>query len=81
MVQRQGLEYDRWFTKGVKSFNRYILHFWDVGGQKNLRCYWRNYFERTDGVIWVVDSTDRQRMLFCRDELARLLNEEVQYFL
>jgi hypothetical protein len=25
----------------------------DVGGQKTLRTYWRNYFERTDTLIWV----------------------------
>lgn len=28
---------------------------WDVGGQKSIRTYWRNYFESTDGIIWVVD--------------------------
>lgn len=25
----------------------------DVGGQKTIRAYWRNYFEQTDGIIWV----------------------------
>jgi GTPase SAR1 family protein len=35
---------------------RYKLNIWDVGGQKTLRPYWRNYFEKTDGLIWVVDS-------------------------
>ena len=34
----------------------YNLNIWDVGGQKSLRSYWRNYFETTDGLIWVVDS-------------------------
>ena len=27
----------------------YQLNVWDVGGQKTIRAYWRNYFERTDG--------------------------------
>lgn len=36
--------------------HRYKLNIWDVGGQKTLRPYWRNYFEKTDGLIWVVDS-------------------------
>ncbi len=49
---------------------------WDVGGQKSLRSYWRNYFECTDGLIWVVDSADRMRMETCRDELKVLLEEE-----
>jgi len=48
----------------------------DVGGQKTLRPYWRNYFERTDCIVWVVDSGDRERMQDCRDELWSLLGEE-----
>lgn len=52
------------------------LNFWDVGGQKSLRSYWRNYFESTDGLIWVVDSADRMRLKDCRAELHVLLKEE-----
>ncbi|KAL1908347.1 hypothetical protein Sste5344_005875 [Sporothrix stenoceras] len=48
----------------------------DVGGQKTLRSYWRNYFERTDALIWVVDATDRLRIDDCREELHGLLQEE-----
>jgi len=48
-----------------------------VGGQKTLRTYWKNYFEKTDTLIWVVDATDRQRLEDCRVELAGLLVEEV----
>ncbi|KAI9863339.1 MAG: hypothetical protein M1813_003781 [Trichoglossum hirsutum] len=48
----------------------------DVGGQRTLRSYWRNYFEKTDALIWVVDATDRLRVDDCREELAGLLLEE-----
>ncbi|KAL8804757.1 MAG: hypothetical protein Q9200_005686, partial [Gallowayella weberi] len=48
----------------------------DVGGQKTLRTYWRNYFEKTDALIWVVDAADRLRTEDCRKELAGLLLEE-----
>ncbi|KAK8126201.1 ADP-ribosylation factor family-domain-containing protein [Apiospora kogelbergensis] len=48
----------------------------DVGGQKTLRSYWRNYFEKTDALIWVVDATDRLRIQDCREELHGLLQEE-----
>jgi ADP-ribosylation factor-like protein 2 len=51
----------------------------DVGGQKTLRTYWKNYFEKTDTLIWVVDSTDAARLTDCRDELKKLLVEEVKY--
>ena len=55
---------------------RYKLNFWDVGGQKSLRSYWRNYFESTDGLVWVVDSADRRRLEDCRLELHAPLVEE-----
>ncbi|KAK5004780.1 hypothetical protein LTR16_002064 [Cryomyces antarcticus] len=48
----------------------------DVGGQKTLRTYWKNYFEKTDTLIWVVDATDRERLDDCRKELMGLLVEE-----
>lgn len=56
---------------------RFKLNIWDVGGQKSLRSYWRNYFESTDGLIWVVDSADRRRLGDCQEELKGLLLEEV----
>ncbi|KAL0242036.1 hypothetical protein I308_106224 [Cryptococcus tetragattii IND107] len=62
----------------IKSLIRdgYTLNIWDVGGQRTLRPYWRNYFESTDAVVWVVDSSDRMRMNDCRNELKELLHEE-----
>lgn len=56
---------------------RYKLNIWDVGGQKTIRSYWRNYFEKTDALIWVVDATDRLRIGECKTELSELLLEEV----
>jgi ADP-ribosylation factor-like protein 2 len=50
----------------------------DVGGQRSLRPYWRNYFEKTDAVVWVVDSGDRLRMRDCKEELHKLLTEDVR---
>ncbi|CDO74197.1 hypothetical protein BN946_scf185043.g249 [Trametes cinnabarina] len=48
----------------------------DVGGQRTLRPYWRNYFEQTDALVWVVDSGDRMRMQDCKEELHSLLQED-----
>ncbi|KAK0763063.1 hypothetical protein N5P37_004046 [Trichoderma harzianum] len=58
------------------DYEGYKLNIWDVGGQKTLRSYWRNYFEKTDALIWVVDTTDRLRIDDCREELHGLLEEE-----
>ena len=69
-----------WGSEPRANRNRYKLNVWDVGGQKTLRSYWRNYFEKTDALIWVVDATDRLRIEDCRDELQGLLLEEVRIF-
>lgn len=54
----------------------YRLNLWDIGGQATIRAYWRNYFEETQGLIFVVDSSDKRRLIECRNELFKLLNEE-----
>jgi ADP-ribosylation factor-like protein 2 len=54
----------------------YRLGCWDVGGQTTIRAYWINYFEGTDGVVWVIDSTDRERFAFCKKELDSILQQE-----
>ncbi len=54
----------------------YQLHLWDIGGQSTIRAYWRNYFEKTDGIIWVVDSGDRHRLKLVKEELDTVLEQE-----
>ena len=56
--------------------NNFKLNIQDVGGQTTIRSYWRNYFEQTDGLIWVVDSGDKLRLEDCRNELHKLLQQE-----
>merc|ERR1711918_39859 len=52
------------------------LNVWDIGGQKTIRPYWKNYFENTDALIYVVDSSDRRRLEEAGEELAELLVED-----
>ncbi|KAK1387411.1 ADP-ribosylation factor [Heracleum sosnowskyi] len=49
---------------------------WDVGGQDKIRPLWRFYFQNTQGIIFVVDSNDRERVMEAKDELHRMLNED-----
>lgn len=49
---------------------------WDVGGQDKIRPLWRHYFQNTQGLIFVVDSNDRERTTEARDELHRMLSED-----
>jgi len=49
---------------------------WDIGGQREIRPYWKNYYENTDGIVYVVDSADDMRLKECADELVSLMAEE-----
>lgn len=49
---------------------------WDVGGQDKIRPLWRHYYQNTQGIIFVVDSNDRERIGEAKAELDRMLSEE-----
>ncbi|KAL3980247.1 WD and tetratricopeptide repeats protein 1 [Sarotherodon galilaeus] len=48
------------------------FHFWDVGGQEKLRPLWKSYTRCTDGIIFVVDSVDAERMEEAKTELHKI---------
>ncbi|KAG5264271.1 hypothetical protein AALO_G00251860 [Alosa alosa] len=47
-------------------------HFWDVGGQEKLRPLWRSYTRCADGLVFVVDSVDAERMEEAKTELHKI---------
>merc|ERR1719254_450597 len=49
---------------------------WDVGGQDIIRPLGRHYYQGTQGIIFVVDSNDRDRIEDSREELSKFLNED-----
>merc|ERR1719451_274478 len=49
---------------------------WDVGGQDKIRKLWRYYYQNTQGLIFVVDSNDRDRIEDAREELMKILQED-----
>ena len=52
------------------------LKMWDLGGQRAIRPYWRSYFEKTDAIVYVFDSADRQRLEETGGELRKILQED-----
>lgn len=46
------------------------MTFWDVGGQA-VRL-WKHYFDNIDAIIYVVDSTDKERLAKAKNELHRI---------
>ncbi|KAA8572514.1 hypothetical protein EYC84_003129 [Monilinia fructicola] len=62
----------------VESVTYKNLNFnvWDLGGQTSIRPYWRCYYANTAAVIFVIDSTDIDRLGTASEELAAMLNED-----
>ncbi|GAB5361822.1 hypothetical protein AAMO2058_000745600 [Amorphochlora amoebiformis] len=49
---------------------------WDVGGQDKIRPLWRHYYQNTQGIIFVVDSNDKERLDMAKEELDKMLQED-----
>lgn len=46
---------------------------WDIGGQDKTRPLWRSYTRSSDGIIFVVDSSDKERLEEVKIELLKLV--------
>lgn len=62
----------------IKSFDKdnIRVNVWDIGGQKAIRKHWKNYYEETDILMYVIDATDKKRLEEWLDELQTLLEED-----
>ena len=47
---------------------------WDVGGQEKIRPLWIHYLDKTNGLIWVYDISDNERIEESQNELKKLLD-------
>ena len=56
-----------------KNFNFIVF---DIGGADKMRLLFRHYYQNTKGLIFVVDSNDRDRIEDAAEELKKMLAEE-----
>lgn len=49
---------------------------WDIGGQDKIRKLWKHYYANTEGIIFVVDSSDVDRIDLAKEELHALMNDD-----
>ncbi|XP_054565391.1 ADP-ribosylation factor 2-like isoform X2 [Eptesicus fuscus] len=61
------------FNVETVEYNNISLTIWDVNSHCKHRPMWRHYFKDTNGLIFVVDSNDRERISEAQEELTRLL--------
>lgn len=64
------------FNVETVEFKNINFTVWDVGGQHILRPLWRHYYQNSSGLIFVVDSQDRERVDEVREELHMILRED-----
>mmetsp|Transcript_73728 Transcript_73728/g.194431 ORF Transcript_73728/g.194431 Transcript_73728/m.194431 type:complete len:183 (+) Transcript_73728:59-607(+) len=64
------------FNVEVVEYKNINFTVWDIGGQDKIRKLWRHYYLFTQGAIFVVDSSDQDRVEDAREELSKMLAEE-----
>mmetsp|Transcript_129439 Transcript_129439/g.289434 ORF Transcript_129439/g.289434 Transcript_129439/m.289434 type:complete len:183 (-) Transcript_129439:141-689(-) len=64
------------FNVETVEYKNINFNVWDVGGQDKIRKLWRYYYQNTNGLIFVVDSSDRDRIQDAREELSKMLEED-----
>lgn len=64
------------FNVETVEYKNIAFTVWDVGGQDKIRPLWRHYFQNTQGLIFVVDSNDRERVAEAERELHNMLQED-----
>jgi len=50
------------FNVETVTYKNVKFNVWDVGGQDKIRPLWRHYYTGTQGLIFVVDCADRDRI-------------------
>jgi len=63
------------FNVETVTYKNVRFNVWDVGGQDKIRPLWRHYYTGSEGLIFVVDSADRDRIDEARQELHRIIGD------
>ncbi|XP_064605565.1 ADP-ribosylation factor-like protein 6 [Liolophura sinensis] len=62
----------------VEKFKNKSLQFtaFDMSGQGRYRNLWEHYYRECHGIIFVIDSADKMRMVVAKDELDSMLQHQ-----
>jgi len=50
------------FNIETVKYKNILFNVWDIGGQEKTRCLWKHYYDDADGIIFVLDSSDMDRI-------------------
>uniref|UniRef100_UPI0037E7B825 ADP-ribosylation factor-related protein 1 n=1 Tax=Semicossyphus pulcher TaxID=241346 RepID=UPI0037E7B825 len=62
---------------GTIDVGKARLMFWDLGGQEELQSLWDKYYAESHGVIYVIDSTDEERLSESKEAFEKMISSEV----
>ena len=65
------------FNVETVQYKNVIFDCWDIGGQNKIRPLWKHYYHGTDAVIFVVDANDPTRIDEAKEELYRVMNDDL----
>ncbi|SBS84439.1 ADP-ribosylation factor-like protein, partial [Plasmodium ovale curtisi] len=63
------------FNVETVNYKNFKLQVWDLGGQSSIRPYWRCYYKNTNAIIYVIDSSDNERLFSTKYEINMILKE------
>ncbi|XP_075053141.1 ADP-ribosylation factor-like protein 13B [Mixophyes fleayi] len=61
------------FSKADVRQGRFDITIFDLGGGKQIRGIWKNYYAESYGVVFVIDSSDVERMEETKETVAEVL--------
>ncbi|XP_041588456.1 ADP-ribosylation factor-related protein 1 isoform X1 [Vulpes vulpes] len=61
---------------GTVDVGKARLMFWDLGGQEELQSLWDKYYAECHGVIYVIDSTDEERLSESKRAFEKMVTSE-----
>lgn len=64
------------FSVETVKYKNLLFNVWDIGGQDKIRPLWKYYYKNCEGLIFVVDCSDKGRIQQAQKELSLVLKEE-----
>lgn len=61
---------------GRIEVNGISLNFWDLGGQAELQSLWDKYYAESHAIIYIVDSSDRERIDESKETFDKVIASE-----
>lgn len=61
---------------GMVELRGITVKFWDVSGNEKLHSLWQNYYSESDGIIFVIDGNDWERIEKVKACFANLTGDE-----